>query len=429
MNPGRCAEFDFSANSRLSLPSHGRRAAVPLLPSFLGYLWAMVAAFVPIYRILPAGAADAWTYSVYTLILGGVVLGVVSIPRWPVVWLFAAYAALVASFVSRGDAPLSSSAYVGIQLIVLLGFGPFALKGVIDSSPKVVPKAMVLFVIAQSASSFVAVLQILGFDVLGWSMTQGRAPGLAGHPNVAGIMAALAILILCAALIRRKLAPLIAILLLACNVIGIMMTGSLSAMFACLLGVLVLSYSAGHHRVRLTLILSAVMVAAFWILSIPAVAATLRNPLDRFMQVTGRTEYISTLDIRGQTYGTAFSAIREQPFLGVGLGSESSAAIGEGTVVHNIFLRAWYQGGLLLGLAIGFILLAILILTIRAVALRQHALAVGILVVMLSYALTSAFFEQAYYWLPVLAAWATMPRSVNPASGASAVGASTSPLG
>ena len=142
----------------------------------------------------------------------------------------------------------------------------------------------------------------------------------------------------------------------------------------------------------------------------PEVAQYFRSPADRFFQVTGQTDDISTLDIRLNTYRVAWERIQIDPFMGKGIDPGQSAAFGN-TMVHNLFLHAWYQGGIALAAGIAAVLVAVLVFVVQALRARTFALAAGILITVLSYALTSAFFEQVYYWLPVVAAWASLPTS------------------
>ncbi|WP_194383724.1 O-antigen ligase family protein [Microbacterium luteum] len=223
-------------------------------------------------------------------------------------------------------------------------------------------------------------------------------------------MSAIAILICTYALLKNVAPVPLAAAILTINVLGLITTGSLSSMAAALLGVIILLYAHGFRVVRLILLGLVVALLLGWVLSSPLVPESLRGPVQRFYQVTGQTENISTLDIRIQTYNAAWDSIERDPFLGKGLGETNAAAIELGTVVHNFVLRGWYQGGILLGAAFAAILVAAIFAVLTAFRTRQHALATGVIAVMLSFGLTSAFFEQIYYWLPVIVAWATLGR-------------------
>ncbi|MBP1051953.1 O-antigen ligase family protein, partial [Rhodococcus qingshengii] len=121
-----------------------------------------------------------------------------------------------------------------------------------------------------------------------------------------------------------------------------------------------------------------------------------------------QTKAVSTLEIRNDTYGFAWDAIRAHPLSGVGLNAANAASFDNVTVVHNVFLRSWYQGGVVLALAVGLIICATALVAFRSMKSGKNAAAAGVLVAMMTFALTSAFFEQAYYWLPVVLAFACL---------------------
>ncbi|MDE0545395.1 O-antigen ligase [Microbacterium sp. C7(2022)] len=323
----------------------------------------------------------------------------------------------MATITSSGEAGLGETVYVGLQLAILLGVAPFTLRGIYTADQRLMRWAAGAFVVGQSVSGLAGIAQVFGASPLGEAAANGRSPGLAGHPNVLGVMAVIAILVCVASIIRGYANRAFCFALLAVNVAGLLATGSLSSMSAGAFGVLVLLYAAGYRVLRIAFVAAIVVGFAIWFLGIPEVALALRNPLDRFYQVTGQTEAISTLDIRAQTYDAAIAGIARDPLLGKGLSAESAASISSGTVVHNVLLRAWYQGGLVFGLAIGLIIAAALLVTVQAIVRRQNGLAASVMIAMLSFGMTSAFFEQAYYWLPVLAAWASLPRRTRDRAG------------
>lgn len=387
--------------------AYGRAPGVSLLSAAA----VIIAAAVPVYRTLPGTLANTWTLATYALILGCLLLGFVARPRWFGIWLVAGYGTVAAGFastISSGAAGL----FVAVQLFLALAVAPFVLRALVIRHPRLLIHASASFVLVQTVSASAGIAQLTGANVLGWVQINDRSPGLAGHPNVLGVMAGVAILLCLDAMLARRgrvLARVLVFMVLLINVGALITTGSLSAMSATVFGVLVLFYGHGFRLARI-LTVATLSIASIWVvILIPAVSALLRNPVDRFLQVTGQTAYVSTLDIREQTYDAAWAYIVGDPLAGRGLAAENAAARDYGTVVHNVFLRAWYQGGILLAVAIAALIAATLILVVQCIVARKYALPVGIIVVMLSYALTSAFFEQAYYWLPVIASWAALP--------------------
>ncbi|MDD7930057.1 O-antigen ligase family protein [Microbacterium thalli] len=389
----------------------------------------VLAAFIPIYRVLPGNISGLWTTVTLGLLVATVLLGLGGRPKWFGIWVYAGYAALAASVTSSGASGLSATLPVAIQLFIIIGIGPFAVAGLIQKNPRLLVAACISFLVTQTASGIAGIAQLFGADVLGWIQVNERSPGLAGHPNVLGVMSALAILVAVSVLLGRHTRGLgrASVLTVLClNAGALISTGSLSSMSACVAGVIVLLYVYGYRLLRILFAATLTVLVLWAVLSTPFVSAVLRDPVQRFFQVTGQTQYTSTLEIRSETYESAWESIQRDPFLGRGIDAENAAAREFGTVVHNVFLRSWYQGGLLLAIAIAVILVSVLVLVVKAVAARNNGLAVGVIVVMMSYALTSAFFEQPYYWLPVLAAWATLPAGSMTSAGVTSTTASPS---
>lgn len=392
---------------QINLPQAGNHGQVNLQSVVTG-LWVLLALPLPLYRVLPGAIANLWTYGSLGMIVLVLLLARGSKPKWPGVWLFAGAASLVAGVVSSGTSGLAATMPVALQFFVLVGLGPFALRGSVTRDPRLLTRVSVSFTVAQTVSSIVGVLQLLGVSVLGYSAVYGRSPGLAGHPNVLGVMGSIAVLLCTHVLVTKSRMPrLWVIVALAINTAGLLSTGSLSSMFACAFGVLFVLWV---NRVRIAKVLWALAVGlcGLWAALLnPGVAQYFRSPADRFFQVTGQTDDVSTLEIRLNTFQAAWTRIQIDPFMGKGIDSGQSASYGS-TAVHNLFLHAWYQGGLALAAAMACILIAVLVFLVHALRARSFALAAGILVTVLSYALTSAFFEQAYYWLPVIVAWASL---------------------
>jgi O-antigen ligase len=392
-----------------------------IIQPLISAVWIFAALFVPVYRTLPPGAGRIWTYSVLGLGVITLVAGRGGHPKWPAIWVIAGYGAVAAGISSSGSSGLGATLPEGIQMFVVLGLLPFALRGSVEQDPKLLLRGSAAFLGTQTLSAIAGVAQLVGIPVLGYAAQYGRSPGLAGHPNILGVMSAIAVLVCTHALankvpIRRSWI----VIVLAVNALGLVSTGSLSSMFACFFGIL---FVMSVNRIKIRYLFWSVIagVLAIWaLLQIPVVNEFFRNPLDRFFQVTGQTDDISTLGIRLLTYEAAWTRIQIDPFLGKGLDPESAGSFGA-TLVHNIWLHAWYNGGLLLAIGIGAILIGALIFVVQAARARQHGLAAGVVVTVLTYAMTSAMFGQAYYWLPVLAAWASIPttRVTSRASGIS----------
>ncbi|MBY4210268.1 O-antigen ligase family protein [Rhodococcus fascians] len=376
-------------------------------------MWAAIALAVPIYRSLPGVAGIAWLGLTFAAIILSACLGLGARPRFAGIWVVSGYGALIAIITATELGTVDGNLRVGLQLFVALGLGAFALAGAAQRGSQFYPKVIGAFMVTQSLSSAAALIQLSGTPVLGFSTVNDRAPGLAGHPNVLGLMSAIALILsLTIALSRRNLP--VVLLAAALNVGGLLATGSLSAMSACGLG-LVVTAIACRVRVHTIVQTGVIVLIAFWALtSFTSFGASIETPGDRFLQVTGQTEAVSTLEIRGDTYQYAWDSIQRSPWAGVGLNSSDAASFDGFTVVHNLFLRSWFQGGVLLALGVALIVAAAVFVALQSMRRGRDGAAAGVLVAVMFFALTSAFFEQPYYWLPVLLAFtATRPDSIS----------------
>ncbi|MFD6855987.1 O-antigen ligase family protein [Rhodococcus sp. NPDC060090] len=373
-------------------------------------IWICIAAVLPVYRVLPVSLKLAWFVAVLGLISISLVLGRVSRPMFPAVWLFAGFSALIATVTATDNAVVSENLYVGAQLFLLIGVGPFAMRWMVERNVRFTRNVGAAFLVGQTLSSSAGILQVTGVTILGSTVTQGRAPGLAAHPNTLGVLALVAILICVYELTqhrRRKVIFSVTVILIL-NIGGLLATGSLSSLLAGAFGILVLAVCI-RDRVSNVLRIGIFIGLLSWlILSLTSFSESLRTPADRFMQVTGQTSAESTWGIRLRTYEFAWSSISREPLFGVGLSPERGVTFDGITVAHNIFLRAWFQGGLLLAISVALIIGAIAIVALRSMWIGESGLAAGLLVAMMGFALTSAFFEQPDYWLPVLLAWASL---------------------
>lgn len=379
----------------------------------LTYLWAAIALAVPIYRSLPEIAGIAWLGLTFAAILATVCFGLGGRPRFAGIWLVSGYGGLIAIFAATEVGTVGSNLRVGLQLFVLLGLGAFALAGAAQRGSQFYSRVIGAFMVTQTISSTAALVQLTGTPVLGFSTVNDRAPGLAGHPNVLGLMSAIALILCLAYALGGRNLPFVA-LAAALNVGGLLATGSLSALSACGIGLLVTAIAC-RVRMRALVQTGLAVLVGFWALtSFTSFGANIETPSDRFLQVTGQTEAVSTLEIRGDTYQYAWDSIQRNPWAGVGLSANDAASFDGFTVVHNVFLRSWFQGGTLLALGIALIVAAAGFVALQSMRSGRDGAAAGVLVAVMFFALTSAFFEQPYYWLPVLLAFiATKPRTTS----------------
>ncbi|MCZ2846587.1 O-antigen ligase family protein [Modestobacter sp. VKM Ac-2978] len=267
---------------------------------------------------------------------------------------------------------------------------------------------MLAFLTGSALSSLAAVGQVaLGIFPAGGELVGGdgqRAPGLADHVNDQGAQLAIAIAIGIALLLNRGSArqPIVAALAALCG-IGLVLSGSVTGMASAVVAALVVLFRA-RIRLRTILVGAAGAGLALYIAVRIQGALTGGDPLARLASATGRNGDISTLEIRLRTWQSAWQRILESPFVGSGLDIISGGTYDGVTQAHNIFLLYWYQGGLLLLVA----LLVALTPAVRTMLYRRlpeapmHEAAVGGAVAALAYAQTAPIMFQRYFWLPLV---------------------------
>jgi O-antigen ligase len=329
-------------------------------------------------------------------------------PLYPAVWAFAGYASLVAVLTATKSATVEENLFVGAQLVLLVGFGPFAMTANALIDPRFVQRVSVAFLAGQVLSAIVAILQLMGRPVLGSEPLQGRAYGLAEHPNTLGLLSCLAILIALQMLLATRRFRLLTFGALVANVIALVASGSVSSMMALSIGLAVLIVSRRDLLGKMVLGVIACAIALWLVGKLSSVFNYLPSLTGRYGQVTGHTESVSSWGLRTLTYEFAWTRISEEPIFGVGLSPKYSGTYNGITVTHNVFLRAWYQGGILFAIAIALIVVAVLVVTFRAMIRKEYSGEASVLVAIFAFALTSALFEQRHFWLPVIVAWGSI---------------------
>ncbi|WP_146070851.1 O-antigen ligase [Arthrobacter sp. B1805] len=358
---------------------------------------------LPFSQALPGTVRLVWNVAIFVLFLICLLTWKVRRPIGGGWWAAVSGLVIISVVSSSGSAEsLTAHIFIGAQIWFFVTLGPFVIRYLasLDGGARLLGIA---FLIGQSISSSAAIAQTSGISTFNQAVLLGRATGLAGHPNVLGLLAGMTVLILTAAVVGRSGRKLVLVILLLVNVTALIACGSVSSMIATLVGILVLLVS---RRVPLKgpVLLSAAAAAALWILSTVAPEGLLRGPLERIRQVTGQTSNVSTLDVREQTVQYAWEGIQRDPWFGRGLDHLSGLTGDQRTVTHSVMFRTWFQGGLALGLAYATIAVLILWITLRAIRRGRDALAAALLSMTASFSLTSAALEQAYYWVPILVA-------------------------
>lgn len=373
--------------------------------------WIVVAGLIPVYRFLAELGAAWLPEAILVLLAVSLAFGKARPLPGGSIWVLSAALIVVAGFVSGTNSNLVASVRTAIALAILLATAPFVLRYYVLQSHVFLQRAATAFVFVQTISASAALAQAAGMTVLGAAANSGRANGLAGHPNVLGLMCVIAIALISTAYSSAKsgLKPLL-ISIAALNLGALIATGSLSSLLslAAALIVIIAVHRAGLRTLYLgTAGFLAVVVLAFTAGFDPS---ALVAPIDhRINVVTGESDGVASLGIRQQTYAFAWNYIQTDPIVGVGMDSTNQGTFNGVTVVHNYVLHAWYQGGLAFVLAIVAVTVLLFARIRRAMVSGGHAPEAAIIAAVIVYALGSAFYDQQQYWLPILFAAACYP--------------------
>jgi O-antigen ligase len=378
-------------------------------------LWIGVVAITPVYRLIQADYTALLPYAVLALLGASVAMGRLARPPAPAVWIASLGVIPMAALVSGTSTSVVQSLSVGIKLALLVGLTPFVLCYYVRRDPLFLRRAVIAFLTVQTLSSMVGLVQLSGVVVLGRGANQGRANGLAAHPNVLGMMAVIAI-VACVGLLKTKETTRRSTIVgvLAVNAAALVATGSLSSMLS--LGV-ALVVQLLCMRITFKAVFIMVLTAAVVGVGLMAVGVGPTSLADgvvhRVNVVTGASDDgVASLDVRERTYDFALGSIDSDPLTGVGMDQTNEGTYDGKTVVHNFLLRSWYQGGLLLLGAVVAMTVALLRIVVSSILHGRSGIPAAIITSIITFAATSAFYDQQQYWLPLLFAVAmTMPKA------------------
>lgn len=412
----------------LTKPLPGKNVSSTVRLKYGTWLWALAFAIVPVERLFNS-LIWSWASTVLVLVLlvANVLIGRRARPFGRAVWIFSFVAILLAGVVSGTHSHMSSSIFVGVLLALELLLAPFVLTFYVRENPRFIRIVVTAFLVSQTLSALVGILQKGGLSVLGQSQRGGRINGLSTHPNVLGVFAALVLILVVYLVLTKHARAISAVLLVGIpNAVALIMTGSLSSLLTFGAGVLVLMISL---RGQTLLAIPFVILAGGIGLGLAALAGVNVSFVtelieERISAVTGQTSgsSLGSAEVRDRTYEFARQYLAGDPWIGVGLDGTNAGTYNGLTVVHNFVLRSWYQGGILM-LAFAIV---IILLVIRVVILGfrrpEFALQSAILVSIAVYGATSALFNQNQYWLPILLCFATLPGAVSKPENASPSG-------
>jgi O-antigen ligase len=380
---------------------------------------ALMAAVVPIQRGLPRQLETVWPVIVVVGVASAACLGLRRRVFAGWVFGFAFFAVPAAGFLSGLNSDVTASLLVAVPFAILIGLGPSVLRFVVET-PRMIPLLASIYLLSQMVSVTVGLLQYQGLSVFGWAAVHGRIQGLAGHPNRFGIFCGFTVIILAYmwTKLKRPGARFICLTLAILNVIALVLSGSLSALLACIAGLLVMALVMGAAGIRAILVtavltLLAVATGGFGGLLID-LAASVQGRADQVQSAVGGA---SSLRVREGTYAYAWDYLGTDPIVGVGMDGSRAATFDGVTVVHNYLLHAWYQGGFLLLLTFVLLTIVMLVSMMRSYRTRDQALSSGLFAAGLVFAWTSAWFVDQFYWMPIIFGFALLaPKNLPGAS-------------
>ncbi|OQQ22701.1 hypothetical protein A4U94_07810 [Prescottella equi] len=381
--------------------------------TFGGAVWIVIIAIVPIHRLLMVYVTAQLTYLILAVVVMCALLGRMRVPSAAWVWVMALISIPLASIIAGTSSSVLQSAYVGIKLGLLVGLTPFIIRYYSLERQSFTRYALTGFLAVQSMSAAVGLAQLAGASVAGLRANAGRANGLAIHPNVLGIMAAIAILV-SFVLIHQTTGRirLLAWGVIILNVAALIGSGSLSSMLSLAAGAVVLLVAMRATTRTVIRTCAAVVMCSALALTLGYNPSAAIDPIEgRVNTVLGLSnDGVASLSIRESTYEFAIDSIRSDPLIGVGMDSMHEGTFNGVTVVHNYLLRAWYQGGLLLFVTFLIVTIAMLGLACRSMISTRDGLQAAVITAVIVFGLTSAFYDQQQYWLPLLFAVAVTNR-------------------
>lgn len=299
----------------------------------------------------------------------------------------------------------SSSLAIGARLIYVWTVLQWTMR-TLSSGPSYVRSLGMAFSLGATLSALAGILQVYpGISIPGSIMIHGRSAGLQFHPNGQGATLAIAITILFAFLVFKEVPRLLLVLLLVCCLAGLLTSGSVSGLVAALVGVF---FVLVFRRVSVTtLMASSGVVVVGWVLltHIQQLIPGSVSPFERLSDSTGSGIGESTLAIRLETIRFALDEIARNPLGGVGLDPISGATVDGVTQVHNIVILYWFQGGILMLIAL-MIILASWVLPALKQSLRgptaENVMAVSATAAALTVALSGPVIVDRWFWITVL---------------------------
>lgn len=324
-----------------------------------------------------------------------------------VAWQIAAWCTLAGAVLAtvNADSPGGTLA-VEARVLFILVIWLWTARAVLDSD-EAVHTAVRAFAVGAAASGAVAVAEVLRPSLFPSMRYQyGRAVALTYHSVDAGAILALACVFGAGMLLYRREQRLVTAALLLVSGVGLVLTGSVSGMLAAVLGGAVV---VGRRGLRMrTLGAVALALGAVYLGALIAQARyegtfTGISPTARVRSVLGIGPHASrTVSERNKSITAGLSEIRRSPVVGHGL-DESSTVVYDALPPHNLFVLAWYGGGLLflvgIALAVGA---AVWTGWRRAKDDPTREILFGGTIAMVVFAMTGPIVFHRHVWLPLV---------------------------
>jgi O-antigen ligase len=297
-------------------------------------------------------------------------------------------------------APQESLIKIARVLYILIVW--FTLSIFVLKNEKLVYKASVFWLIGVGISGFIAILQ-LKFDIPYTINHYGRMSAFTEHVSDLGAITSIALVpALVLGTTTRGLKAMFYYLLVLLIGLGVILSGSVSGFITVTLGFFIwVMIGKPNIKLILTIILLGGSVVGLFGYQESKGYVT---PLSRIQSTTSYGENGTALH-RLQTYELAWKEIKANPFIGKGY-DEISNKTSNGFPVHNLFLAALYEGGLLALTGMIFIIVGIFyagINSIKKAPSKKHynlSLALFIaFVCALIFGMTAPFLYQRYLWI------------------------------
>jgi hypothetical protein len=311
------------------------------------------------------------------------------------------------------------------RLLYLVTVLPWQMRALLVSHERYL-RAALWWVAGAALCGFGTILQSrFGSNVIpGADVTSaGRYSGFAQHVSDTGAISAVAFAFCIGGLgsrdMRRR-SRLVLLVGLAFTGVGLLLSGSVSGLLSIAVAAVVVILRGGVSLRRLALI--AIIGFAALALSgrVQSGTSNALSPWQRIQQVTSADSSYNTSASRLDTDRLGWQGIKRHPVIGVGLDAASGTVLDD-LQVHNLFLGAWYQGGVLLFVALGAATIRsgrAAFRTSRRSALGNQVVAAWVATV--TFSLTGPSDYNRYYWVPMALA-VTLARLTPEESGSAVV--------